>query len=102
MYVELQGKELKKDWKDLLKKAINSDPNDENIGKEERLLIEDENPEILTLEFDKNNEKIFLTITHKYGYFSFDIPLDDDLMFEIVECLKSKAEKIKRLLEFNR
>ena len=102
MYVELQGKELKKDWKVLSKEAIDSDPNNKSIEKDEKLLIDDDEGEIVTLEFDKNNEKIFYAFVNKYGYFSFDIPLDDDLMFEIVDCLKLKADKIERLIDLNK
>ena len=102
MYVELQGKELKKDWKDLNKEAIDSDLNDENIKKDERLLIQDDEPDIIDISFDKNDEEIFFAVANKYGYFSVNVPLDDDLMFEIVECLKSKGEKIERLLDLNK
>lgn len=102
MYVELQGKELKKDWKVLSKEAIDSDPNDKEIGKDERLLINDGDQEILDISFSKDDEEITFAIAHKYGYFSFNIPLDDDLMFEIVECLKGKADKIERLIDLNK
>lgn len=102
MYVELQGKELKKDWKELNKIAIEEDPNDKTIKEEERLLIKDENPEIAHIEFEKGDEQINFAVTNKYGWFSFDIPLDDDLMFDIVECLKSKGTKIERLINLNK
>jgi len=102
MYVELQGKELKKDWKDLIKKAKEEDPNNKNIEKEERLLIKDENQDVISLEFNEADEEIFYAVVNDYGYFSFNIPLDDDLMFKIVDCLKSKADKIKRLLDLNK
>ena len=102
MYVELQGKELKKDWKDLNKEAIDSDLNDENIKKDERLLIQDDEPDILDISFDKTNEEILFAVANKYGYFSFNVHLDEELMFEIVECLKSKGEKIERLIDLNK
>jgi len=97
MYVDLQGKRLKKDWKDLIKKAKAEDPDDKSIGEEERLLITHEEPEIVDLSFNKADEEIFFAITNEYGYFSFNIPLDDDFMFEIVEHLKSKDKMIKKI-----
>jgi len=102
MYVELGGKELKKDWKALSKEAIDLDPNDKEIGKEERLLIKDDDPEILDISFSKGDEEISFAIVNKYGYFSFVIPLSEDLMFEIVDCLKGKADKIERLIDLNK
>jgi len=102
MYIELQGKELKKDWKALAKSAKESDPNDKSIGEEERLLIDNDEEEIVALEFNEADEKIFFAFTNKYGYFSFSIPLNDGLMFEIVECLKSKGKKIERLIDLNK
>jgi len=102
MYVELQGKQLKKDWKELIKKAKEEDPNNKDIEKEERLLITDDDPDIIDISFDKDNEEIRFAIANEYGYFSNIIPLNDDLMFEIVECLKGKADKIERLIDLNK
>lgn len=102
MYVELQGKELKKDWKKLIENAKDSDPNNKDIEKDEKLLIDDDEEEIVALEFHKDGEKIFYAVVNKYGDFSFDIPLNDDLMFEIVDCLKGKADKIERLIDLNK
>ena len=102
MYIELQGKELKKDWKALAKSAKEEDSNDKGIGEEERLLIDDEKDDILDLSFNKDDEKIYFAVCNKYGYFSFSIPLDNDLMFEIVDCLKSKGKEIERLIDLNK
>jgi len=101
MYIDLNGKKLKEDWKHLIKEAEAEDPNNKNIAKDERLLINEES-EISFLEFDEEEEEISFGVTNKYGYFSYHFPLNEDLMFDIVNCLKSKGSRIQKLIDLNK
>ena len=99
MYMELNGKELKKNWKKLNEKAKEDySENDEELKNEPLLEPREEQEEIHEVNFDKDGN-LQVSLSTKYGYFSFEIEIDDNTAFEIIDYMKNKGEKIRRLVK---
>ena len=93
MYINLNKKHLKNTMKKANKECIEDWGEDE--GKD-TLLYGDLNDTIENIEFNKGI--LDVSFSNELGYFSFDLDIDDDLAFEIIEYMKSKGREIKRLI----
>lgn len=90
MYIQLNKDYLQKNKK-LMEKAA------EEYEAENSYLIEDTKQETFhDLEFDDGNLRV--NIETEVGLVSTNVPIDDDLALEIVNYLKSKGIRIKRLI----
>jgi len=93
MYIHINEKYLEKNRKKAKEEAISS------LYEEEKdsLLFEDLKGTIEVDEF--TDGKLLVHEDNDLGYFSTEIMIDDDLAFDIIEYMKKKGEKIKRLIQ---
>jgi len=93
MYVNIDETYLEKNKSKAKKKAIEDFGGEDSKGE---LLF----PELKgDVEIEEFNDGILLcSIDNDLGYFSFELEINDDMAFEIIEYMKSKGEKIKRLV----
>ena len=94
-YITLNGKDLKKDW-DKLKEAYLKDQCEPDEDEDESLLIDE--CMMGDVEFNKQDQTLLINFSTDYGFSSVEIPISDDLIFEMIEHLRKKGEKIKRLV----
>lgn len=92
MYLSLSKKYLKDNQKSMEAAAILA------LGKEaECLLVEDLTDKMLDPTFEDG--VLNVGVDTEAGYFGVDIPIDDELAFEIIAYMKLKGEKMKRLIK---
>ena len=96
MYVSLDKKYLEKTKDEASKRCAAEFGEDE--GKD-GLLYEDLDVRSVELEFD--NGRLLWSGETDLGFFSIEIDLDDDIAFEIIEYMKEKGEKLKRLINLS-
>lgn len=97
MYINLNKKYLEDNKKQMAKDAISNIGNPE--GKD-NLLCEDIKDSIEGLEF--KDGCLSVDIENGFGWFSFDVDIDDDIAFQIIEHMKKKGQEIKRLIDLTR
>lgn len=92
MYVDIYEEWLNKNRKRMRKEAI------EEFGKKKgkNRLLDSEVLGNIDIRFD--NGRLFVDINSELGFFSADVKIDDEMVFEIIEYLKEKGAKIKRLV----
>lgn len=92
MYVSLDKKYLEKNMKKLEKRSMDTLGEDEGKGK---LLF---NEEIIFDGVYFENGELVVSADMPIGYFFERFPIDDDVAFKIIEHMKKKGNKLKRLI----
>ena len=99
MYVDLNKNYIEKTKKEANDRAKEMYGDGDESSKTQ-LIYEgeqlDKSSEFDELYFEDGN--IHISLSNDLGYFNLEIPVKDDLAFEIIEYMKSKGEKIKRLI----
>ena len=95
MYVNLDKNFLDKNMKKMEKNA--KEVFGDEDGKDQ-LVLETIESTISDIEFDDGN--LTIGVDSDMGYFSIDVDIDDELAFDIIDHMKKKGEKIKRLVNF--
>ena len=93
MYVNLDKNFLDKNMKKMEKNA--KEVFGDEDGKDQ-LVLETIESTISDIEFDDGN--LTIGVDSDMGYFSIDVDIDDELAFDIIDHMKKKGEKIKRLV----
>jgi len=91
MYIDLDKKYLKKNWKRMEKAA------EEEFTVEDRLLDENLRSEVEIGEFADGI--LCVNVNSDVGFMSIDVPISDDLIFDMIEYLKEKGERLNRLIK---
>lgn len=99
MYFSLDGKKIKADWQKLHKEAQATFGDDEGATTKNETLVCSETNEQDTSNTEFNNGALSVSESNEYGYFNITIDVDDELAFEIIEYMRKKGEKIKRLVQ---
>ena len=102
VYLNLNKKILAKTSKKANEDAIKEYSSDEN--KENILLYEDVKLENITIEFKKDEGKLFLCGEMEFngedfGWMDVDIPIEQELVIEIIEFYMKKLGKLKTVME---
>lgn len=91
MYLSLSKKYLEENRKAMEKEALEQSGDD---GKDDLLYTDEKEAKIEHIE--KNN--ITLSCDSKIGYLSIDVDLSDEDIFELIDYMREKANKMKKML----
>ena len=80
------------------KKGALDNAKKEGVEDESSMIFNDLSNKIDHIEFDKKTHELTIDYENEIGWFDVTIEVDDDLAFEIIDALKRKANKIKRLI----
>lgn len=97
MYVQLEKDWIDKNTKRMLKNSKEEFPNDEEADK--TLLDVNVEERYVEVELNLSENKIEVIYDTPLGYFSFDVPFDEDDKMAVVQHMKAKGEKIKELIK---
>lgn len=97
IYMALNGKQIKNDWKKGRKASLESDPEDKDLIKKEELILTPES-NIEDCYFDPTDNEINVSFSNKYGFFTIRIPLTDHIGHAIIQKYRNDAAKLKSLL----
>jgi hypothetical protein len=92
MYINIDEKKLKKEWARLKKETIEQEGEDTGT-----LLIS--NTEDIIEDISYLRGILTVDFSNEYGYFSFEIEVDDDLFEKILTERKERARRLKNLLK---
>ncbi|MFA5395273.1 MAG: hypothetical protein WC346_04565 [Methanogenium sp.] len=96
-YICIEGQSIKKDWNKLREKNDERFSDDKENNEEEQSLLID-NLILDEVRFDEKEQTLSVCIGSDYGFGFLEIPISDDLIFEMINHLRLKGEKIKRLV----
>jgi hypothetical protein len=92
MYAEIDDKFLIRTRKEAIEEALATDTENKN-----KLLYPELNDGIE--KFDIEEDKIEIGISNSLGFFSFDIPLDANILVQMVTIAIKKMNKVKAFME---
>lgn len=100
MYIQIDEEYLRKN-----KKRMNEIAKEELLDEEEAkdvLIDTDMEANVTIEEFNSERGTLLVTIDSELGYVSVEVPIHEDIAFEIVEWLKEKGEKLARLIRLSK
>lgn len=94
MYIQLNKQYLEENEKEMIETAKENEC-------EDALIVEATEQETYhDIEFDHG--KLMVNVKTELGWISCNVPIDDDLAFQIVDYVKMKGKKIKRLINIGK
>jgi hypothetical protein len=95
-YIQIEGKTLKEDWNKLREENDIKFSEDTDNEELQSIVISDLTDD--SVYFNEKNQSLEVSLDSKYGFGYIEFKVSDDLIFEMIEHLKQKGEKIKRLV----